>query len=315
MRILIWNDVEGIAGITDQDYNFTDEKYMKLTTAEINAVIKGLKKGGATHIDIFDGHGMGDNLILEELNNQANYLGGGWMVILANLIRTEKFQQYDALVLVGMHAQEGTIDGFIAHTNSKLTALYLNEMPIGEIEQAAWLAGYFNVPTIFISGDEAAIKEANKYLPGIEVVITKKKENENFVSFPLDDVYLELEQKACKALKNINELQPFIFGGPIKVEILFAFEDAAEEMALLPGFEKKDERTVIYHAKDYLEAFWAYQSFRPILKTYESQFFQQILSKVQEKFNLDDENDIQPLFNETYEEFMKKKKSFPSIKF
>ncbi|MFX1417694.1 MAG: M55 family metallopeptidase [Promethearchaeota archaeon] len=121
MRVLIWNDVEGISGITDQDYNYTDEKYMKLTTAEINAIIQGLKKGGATHIDIFDGHGMGDNLILKKLDNQANYLGGGWMITLADLIRTEKLHLYDALVLVGMHAQEGTVDGFQAFSEPIIT--------------------------------------------------------------------------------------------------------------------------------------------------------------------------------------------------
>ena len=61
---------------------------------------------------------------------------------------------------MGQHAQEGTIDGFIAHTNSGFTALRVNGQPTGEIEQAGWLAGYFGVPLIFVSGDEAAVREA-----------------------------------------------------------------------------------------------------------------------------------------------------------
>ena len=75
VRVLIWVDTEGIAGIHDPERGFNDNTYKVLTTREINAVIGGLEKAGATEIDIFDGHGMGGNLILDELSPRASLKG------------------------------------------------------------------------------------------------------------------------------------------------------------------------------------------------------------------------------------------------
>jgi D-amino peptidase len=315
MKILIWNDIEGVSGIDDPETGFNDDRHMDLITKEINSVIKGLKKAGAKQIEIFDGHGMGDNLNLEILDKKAKYLGGGWMVVLADLIRSRKFSEYDALILLGMHSQEGTIDGFIAHTNSMLTALYLNNKPIGEIEQAAWLAGYFGVPTILVSGDYAAIKEAKYYLPEIETQATKKKEGEKFICLPLEEIYENLEEKANKKLKEISKIKPYTFEGPIEVKILHAFEKAAEDMSIFPGYEKTDNRTVIYHAKDFLEAFWAYHGFRPILQGLYSQPFYKLIDEMEEQLNLDFQKDIKPLLDKVTNEFFSTKIQFPEINF
>jgi D-aminopeptidase len=81
MKVLIWFDMEGISGIDDP--NMCElrspllQKGRKLGTADVNAVIQGLKRGGATQISIFDGHDFGGNLIAEDLDPSANYLSGG----------------------------------------------------------------------------------------------------------------------------------------------------------------------------------------------------------------------------------------------
>jgi D-amino peptidase len=314
MRILIWDDIEGIAGIDDPEHGFDDDTYKQLITREINTVISGLVKAGAKEIDIFDGHGMGNNVILEDLNPIANYLGGGWITTLTELIKKKKLGQYNALVLVGVHAQAGTVDGFIAHTNSSFTALRMNSQPIGEIEQAGWLAGHFGVPLIFVSGDEAAVKEAIHFFPEIETVSVKKKEQDAFVCRPVEEVYEETEEKAFKALSRLKEFDPHTCGEPITVEILFGLEELAQRLVIIPGYDKKDERTIIYQAEDYLEAFWAFHGFRPILSSLMGDFYHRALKRVVEEYNLDSDN-LNLILKDIKDEMLTGRLSFPEIKF
>ena len=75
MKVLIWDDIEGVSGIDDPKTGFNDDKHMDLITKEINSIVKGLKKAGAKQIDIFDGHGMGDNLNLGLLDKKPIIIG------------------------------------------------------------------------------------------------------------------------------------------------------------------------------------------------------------------------------------------------
>ncbi|MGY5853345.1 MAG: M55 family metallopeptidase [Candidatus Thorarchaeota archaeon] len=314
MKVLIWDDTEGISGIHNPERGFTDDTYKTLTTREINAVISGLEEAGVTEIDIFDGHGMGGNLILDELNPVANYLGGGWMVTLAKIIKTEKLRNYDALLLVGLHAQGGTVDGFIAHTNSSFTALRMNGHPVGEIEQAGWLAGYFGVPLIFVSGDEAAVREATHFFPEIESISVKRKKGKKFECRPVEEVYKEITEKSNKAVSRLEEFEPHTCGEPVTVEILFSLQELAQRLSFIPGYEQKDERTVVYQAEDYLEAFWAYHAFRPIISSITGDFYQRVLQEIREKFSLDGK-ELRLLFDDIKEDIFSESIAFPEVKF
>jgi len=104
--------MEGVSRIDNEemctrgtDFYETGRKY---STADVNAVIKGLKSGGATQIDILDGHNTGNNLIADEIDDFATYLEGCWDNTLYDLIYTEKFAEYDAVALIGHHSQVGT---------------------------------------------------------------------------------------------------------------------------------------------------------------------------------------------------------------
>ena len=72
----------------------------KLSTADVNSVVCGLRRGGATEIGIFDGHDFGGNLIAKDLDSSVDYLSGGWEDRLEELINNKALAGYDALVLV-----------------------------------------------------------------------------------------------------------------------------------------------------------------------------------------------------------------------
>ena len=313
MKVLIWLDMEGISGIDDP--NMCElrspllQKGRKLSTADANAVIRGLKRGGATQITIFDGHDLGGNLIAKDLDPSTNYLSGGWEDTLKELINTKALSEYDALVLVGHHAQSGSINGFYAHTVNPDVALRLNGQPVGEIELAAWLAGYFGLRTIMVSSDEAGVNEARPLLPGIETVAVKKKTKSRVTCFPTDEVHAQLEKTAFNALRRLDEFKPYTLPSPITVDILYKLPELADNMARFPGYQKTDERTVTYKAKDYLEAFQAFTAFHAILPQFIASFFRQMLKKVKQTANLD----MTTIQSEVDKEFESKFIPFPEI--
>ena len=245
-----------------------------------------------------------------DLAPSANYLSGGWSDTLEELINTRALAEYDALVLVGHHSQSGTVNGFYGHTVNPDIALRLNDQPVGEIELAAWLAGHFGVRTIMVSSDEAGVNEAQSLLPGIETVAVKKKTDSGVECFPLEEVHAELEKTAFNALRKVEEYKPYVLPGPVTVDILYKIPKLADNMALFPGYEKKDERTATYEAKDFLEAFRAFTAFQAILPEFSASFFRQMLRKVKKTVDVD----LKAIQNEVMKELEGEFIPFPPIK-
>jgi D-amino peptidase len=314
MKVLIWFDMEGVSGIDKPKMcEFRSpllQEGRKLGTADVNAVIRGLKRGGATEISIFDGHDFGGNLIAEDIDPSANYLSGGWGDTLVNLINTKALAEYDALVLVGHHSQSGTVNGFYAHTVSTDIAVRFSGQSVGEIELAAWLAGHFGVRTIMVSSDEAGVNEAKALLTGIETVAVKRKTGSAVECFSVEETHAQLEDKAFNAISRLDEFKPYILSGPITVDILYKLPELADNMALFPGYYKKDERTVSYEANDYLEAFRAFMAFQAILPQFIASFFRQMLVKIKKTTGLD----LKQIQSEVDDEFEGKFIPFPPIK-
>ena len=98
--------------------------------------------------------------------------------------------------------------------------------------------------------------------------------------------------------------------GPITVGILYKLPELADNMALFPGYYKKDERTVFYEAKDYLEAFGAFMAFQAILPQFVASFFRQILARIKKTTDLD----LKQIQSEVDGEFESKFIPFPPIK-
>ena len=79
VRILLLHDMEGLSGQDDwREMSFGyPEQYAKgrqKLTDDVNATIEGLAAGGATTIDVVDGHGSGNpdpDLLLDKMDKRA----------------------------------------------------------------------------------------------------------------------------------------------------------------------------------------------------------------------------------------------------
>ena len=125
MRVMIFADMEGVAGIQSWEYTGGEgERYeegRRLYTAEIAAAVRGCKKAGATEIWAVDGHGGSSrrgrpfmNWINEYLEPGARYVQGyPWARYVA------PFESgIDCVAFVGAHAMAGVAEGVLSHTVS-----------------------------------------------------------------------------------------------------------------------------------------------------------------------------------------------------
>ncbi|MDQ7839558.1 MAG: M55 family metallopeptidase [bacterium] len=184
MRVLIWADMEGVAGISTWEQVAGSlplyEEGRRLYTEEINAAVRGTLAAGATEVVVIDGHGGSHpgargflSLIPERLEPGARYvLGHTWTR------HIEPFERgCDAALLVAAHAMSGTPGGVLSHTVSSESwyAATINGTPVGETGIVAAIAGCWNTPVVFLSGDEAVCREARTLLgPGLVTAPVKQ---------------------------------------------------------------------------------------------------------------------------------------------
>lgn len=256
MRILICSDVEGASSVNSyrQIAPFWGQGYeecIKALTNDINAMIRGLKRAGATSIHIFDGHGDGGNLRQEMMEGNA-------AIIKKDAIALAE-SHYDAVLLVGQHACAGTIDGFLSHTGGMDYTLNINDKFIGEIANWAWLFGSYNTPVIMVTGDDAAVREAKSLLPGIEGVIVKESKSRlETECFPIAETSKEIEEKAFSSLQNLSNFKPYTIERPIKLKITFTYPEIAQMMQLyIPNCNLKENNTVSFRSNEYREIYKA----------------------------------------------------------
>ena len=171
MRVVIFCDMEGIACIEHWDQVSAGkpfyEECRKLYTDEMNAAVRGARAAGAGEIIVVDCHGAGGaysfkSFIAERLESGAQYVFGyPWARYIA------AFEQgCDAILFVGAHAMAGTPDGVLCHTVSSEAwyNAWINDTLVGESGILAAIAGCWDVPAIFVSGDEATCREVRTLL-------------------------------------------------------------------------------------------------------------------------------------------------------
>ena len=253
-------DMEGCAGIASaKDYIHSDSRYYEyaceLATLEVSAAVEGTLEAGATDVLVVDGHGPGA-IKRQLLHPRARLLTGrpcppafGWGLD----------GSFSAAMIVGQHAMSNTDGGHLAHTMSFGVEEYrLNDIAVGEMGLNMLRAGYYGVPTVFVSGDEAACEEARSLVPNIEAEPVKfgwkrgsargltGKENSVFNSTAVhlhpDEARALIREHAYRATKRVPEIAPFLLDPPYTLTI-----------AMRPEPGKKQGTASVFKARDFID--------------------------------------------------------------
>src|SRR5262249_38175485 len=137
--------------------------------ADVNAAVRGLRRGGATDVLLVDTHAAGTNLARQELIG-CRPIDGPSML---GRIEAAFVEGVDALVLLGFHAAPGTADRFVPHSFAPATRSWIDGDLAGEPAFYALMAGARGVPTILITGDAQTIAQLTPFAPNAHAVQTK----------------------------------------------------------------------------------------------------------------------------------------------
>jgi D-amino peptidase len=262
MRVVIWGDMEGITCITKWDHVNAGaplyEEGRQLYTGDINAAVRGAKRAGASEIVVVDGHGAGGNfsfnsLLKERLEPGAEYVfGHRWGCYV------EPFEAgFDALLLVGAHAMAGVGDGVLCHTISSASWFnaFVNGEKIGESALAAYIAGSFGVPMVFVSGDEATAREARALVGDSLVTAPVKKGITRTCArcLPPSDAQALIENRVAEALGGSRQhpapAKPSL---PVELKVELTSPDKMADFMGKCGCEMVDARTIASRG----DSFW-----------------------------------------------------------
>lgn len=224
LKIYINTDLEGISGV----YKF-EQTRMKGTPLnnqaceyfmdDIAAVVRGLRDAGVSEIVVLDGHGS-QAVIPHMMESGAKYITGVPRPGAGNLTGLDS--SYDGIIMLGFHAMMGTPDGVLNHTQSSMTEnrYWYNGVETGEIGQYGALAGYYGVPVIMVTGDEAVCREGRKFFGNniITVAVKRGLAREAAELYPFEETRKALYEGAKKAVAAIPLCKPYVLESPIKVK-------------------------------------------------------------------------------------------------
>jgi D-amino peptidase len=266
LKVFISVDMEGITGVVNVDdatRGGTDYDYFRQTmTREANAAIEGALAAGATEIIVRDSHGTALNLLPEMLNRNSKLLrdwSQGPMFMMEGID-----ESFDAAIYIGYHARAGTTNGVLDHTSSgNVTDVSINGISMPETGYNALMAGYYNVPVVFVSGDQAVCDQAEELLGTVETVAVKEGIGAAALNLHPEVAREQISAGVERALRNLDDYEPYKLESPYTLVLTLKTEqNIYRGAALYPGAQRTGDWELTYVADDVMEIIRAYVGMR-----------------------------------------------------
>ncbi len=261
MNLFISVDIEGCTGIVSFsqcgradsqhfDYSFA----RRMLVHDLNAVIRGARRGGATRIVLKDAHGNCKNLLIDELEPGVELISGQGPVLDGMMDGIDG--SFGAAMLVGYHGMAGATAALMDHALvGGLHRLWIDGIEAGEMLVSAGVAGEYGVPLAFVTSDREGCKEARASIPGVPFYATKAGYGRYMgrVSAP-SATCAGLEAASESAMLNVRAVRPLRMPAPIHMCASFRSSEEAEMASVLPGVERADGYSLKWTAATFLEA-------------------------------------------------------------
>jgi D-amino peptidase len=255
LKVFISVDMEGVSGLINWDETSQGGPdyplFRKLMTEEANAAISGALDAGATEIVVRDAHDSARNILPDLLRPEARLIRewNGPLSMMEGIDKT-----FDAVVFIGYHARAGTPDAVLKHTMSlSLFDVILNGVRMPEGGWNAAIAGYFDVPVVFLSGDSAIGKQIKEIIGPIETVAVKDGIGKAASMIHPSKAQEMIQKGVAAALRNLKAYKPYKPASPYKLEIVFNDENQALRASWIPGAVRTSERSVAFTSADFMD--------------------------------------------------------------
>ena len=261
MKVMIMTDLEGPAGINGRSDGIGNKTMnppiaCQVLMDEVNACVRGLVKGGADEIVVWDGHGGSNSMDITKLQYPAHLgtIGGD----LAPCVYLDA--SFDAAIALGFHAMEGVADGYMNHSydSHHICNMWINGELIGEIGMTFYEAAYFGVPMILVTGDQAACREAKAFMPDVKTVCTKNSLSRyTTINRNPTAVQNELEATAEAAIRKLKSFKTKKLPKEFVYRIQLMCPNTAISYEKI-GWERIDPFTIETRGADFVDVFSRY---------------------------------------------------------
>ena len=247
-KVFISADMEGISGISASDQlsaagaEYTRSR--KLMADDVNAAIKGARRGGATEIVVNDSHGTMRNLRLEDLDPQVRLISHSFK---KSGMMEGLDESFAAVVFVGYHAKAGHPAGLFAHTGSGVVRdVRVNGQSLGEGGLNTMVAAWYGVPVVAVTGDDVAVKQVAEVATAAKTVAVKRAINPRAVELrPFREVHGEIEEAVYAGVRDAKKIPPQR-AASYRVEVQFQDLAIPEVAQNLPTMERPSADTIAF---------------------------------------------------------------------
>jgi D-amino peptidase len=256
-KVFISADMEGISGISASDQlSASGAEYnrsRKMMADDVNAAIRGARRGGATDILINDSHGSMRNLRLEDLDGQVRLISHSFK---RSGMMEGLDESFDAAIFIGYHAKAGHPAGLFAHTGSGVVRdVRVNGQSLGEGGLNTMVAAWYGVPVALVTGDDVAVKQVAEVATQARTVAVKRAINPRAVELrPFAVVHREIEEAAFAGVRDASKMTPQR-ATSYKVEIQFDDLAIPEVAQNLPTMTRPAPDTIAYEADSMPKAY------------------------------------------------------------
>jgi len=247
-KVFISADMEGISGISASDQlSATGSEYgrsRKMMADDVNAAIRGARRGGATEIVVNDSHGSMRNLRLEDLDNQVRLISHSFK---RSGMMEGLDESFDAAIFIGYHAKAGHPGGLFAHTGSGVVAdVRVNGQSLGEGGLNTLVAAWYGVPVVLVTGDDVAVQQVAETATLAKTVAVKRAINPRAVELrPFAVVHREIEDAAFAGVSAAKKFAPQR-AASYKVEVQFRDLAIPEVAQNLPTMTRPAPDTISF---------------------------------------------------------------------
>ncbi len=256
-------DMEGISGIVDRDQLLPQgQRYaqaLSFLEHDVLAVIGALQDDPAvTRIIVNDSHDGMMNVSWGSMPAGVTLISGGtkpWSMV-------QGVEADDAAFFVGYHAMAGTPQAVMDHTYSgEIFQVRLNGVEVGETGINAAMAGHYQVPVGFVSGDDKVCGEALRLLPWLTAVTVKTATNRRAAQLASGAETASLLRAGVhEALDKWHGglLSPYVISSPVTLEVTLMTTDMADRALYCPGTVRTGGRSVQFTGPAMPEAYRAF---------------------------------------------------------
>lgn len=258
MKVYISADIEGITGIghwdeTDKSHPADYGWFQQQMTAEVAVAAEAAIAGGASEIYVKDAHDTGRNLLLDRLPRQAHVIRG-WAGHPLSMVQ-ELDETFDAIMYVGYHSRAGQNTNTLAHTmsSSSIALMTLNGVDMSEFYFHGLAASYYQVPSIFVSGDQGLCDEVTMLNGHIQTVATIRGVGNSVITQHPERSLEEIRAGVARAMKMDPHLGMLTIPESLDFTLRFKRHQDAYRASFYPGAKLIDPTMVGFTTDDYFE--------------------------------------------------------------